>query len=178
MGKLKSIFLIRIWRWEQERVWFGAADKLPKRPSGAEERRSLGNPVWLWLVTSHLRSLAATKHHTVVSILLVWHHCIVQPRWENGKGADIICKQLGYQWGYAYTDPGTHEEMRGPPVATNINACSGQELNVWACPTYVSRGAKAAELCRDHKVDQGVSCFGECGNKIICFSRYRVSCGI
>merc|ERR1711974_231542 len=54
--------------------------------------------------------------------------------WSNGRGADIICKQLGYQWGFSYTDPGTDDEDRGPVIATNIGACRGPEKNVWACP--------------------------------------------
>ena len=69
-------------------------------------------------------------------------------RWDNQKGAENICKQLGYETGVKYTAPGG----TGPIQAGN-RLCSGGEATVWDCPL------KRPELkdCT-HAIDQGVHC--------------------
>ena len=71
-------------------------------------------------------------------------------RWNNQKGADNICKTLGYTGGTKYTAPGGS----GPVISGN-RICEGGEETVWDCP--LAPGKKGLQAC-SHKYDQGVSC--------------------
>ena len=70
-------------------------------------------------------------------------------RWENNKGAEVICKQLGYDGGHKYTAPGG----TGPIQAGN-RLCDGGEATVWDCELQSS---ELKECTHDH--DQGVDCY-------------------
>ena len=74
------------------------------------------------------------------------------PRWNNQKGAENICVQLGYTGGTKYTAPGG----TGPIHAGN-RLCKGGEKSVWECPLQKDR--KDTTRC-SHKIDQGVACTG------------------
>ena len=69
-------------------------------------------------------------------------------RWDNQKGAENICKQLGYSGGVKYTAG----EGTGT-IATGNRRCSGGEETIFHCPL------RRAELegCT-HAIDQGVDC--------------------
>jgi len=70
--------------------------------------------------------------------------------WDNQKGAENICKQLGYSGGTWYRSPGG----TGPIQAGN-RLCSGGEATVWDCPLQSGRN----DLTRcDHDQDIGVDC--------------------
>ena len=71
-------------------------------------------------------------------------------RWDNEKGAENICKQLGYAGGTHYTAPGGI----GPINAGN-RLCSGGEATVWDCPLV--DGRNDTTYC-SHDIDQGVHC--------------------
>ena len=75
------------------------------------------------------------------------------PRWDNQKGAENICKQLGYTGGKKYTAAGG----TGPILAGN-RLCSGGEATVWDCPLQAHRGD--TKDCT-HALDQGVECTGK-----------------
>merc|ERR1719394_480532 len=70
--------------------------------------------------------------------------------WDNQKGAENICKQLGYTGGTKYTAPGGTG-----PIQTGNRLCKGGEATIWDCPL------KRGELdgCT-HDIDQGVACTG------------------
>ena len=78
-------------------------------------------------------------------------------RWDNQKGAENICKQLGYTGGSKYTAAGG---------AGHINAgnrlCSGGEKTIFDCPLQAGRNDTTG--C-SHELDQGVECTGEGENK-------------
>ena len=73
-------------------------------------------------------------------------------RWDNQKGAENICKELGYTGGTKYTAPGGS----GPILAGN-RLCSGGEKTVWDCPL---QGGRTDTTRCSHKHDQGVRCEG------------------
>ena len=73
-------------------------------------------------------------------------------RSDNEKGAENICKELGYAGGTKYTAPGGS----GPILAGN-RRCSGGEETVWDCP--LQDGRIDTTDC-SHIHDQGVSCTG------------------
>ena len=72
-------------------------------------------------------------------------------RWDNNKGAENICRQLGYATGTRYTAPGG----TGKIVAGN-RKCEGGEDTIYDCKRY--RGE--LESCT-HDIDQGVQCKGK-----------------
>ena len=76
--------------------------------------------------------------------------CLVLCRWDNQKGAENICKQLGYSGGTWYRSPGG----TGPIQAGN-RLCSGGEATVWDCP--LQAGMNDLTGC-DHDHDIGVDC--------------------
>merc|ERR1719347_354020 len=49
--------------------------------------------------------------------------------WDNQKGAENICKQLGYSGGTKYTAPGG-----SGPIHVGNRLCQGGEQTVWDCP--------------------------------------------
>ena len=71
-------------------------------------------------------------------------------RWNSQKGAEHICKKLGYTSGTKYTAPGGI----GPILAGN-RLCSGGEKTIWDCPLQGGRTDKSR--C-NHDHDQGVRC--------------------
>merc|ERR1711962_1809172 len=73
--------------------------------------------------------------------------------WNNEKGAENICRQLGYTGGTKYTAPGGTG-----PIQTGNRLCKGGEATIWDCPL------KRGELdgCT-HNIDQGVACTGTRG---------------
>merc|ERR1719334_2481292 len=68
--------------------------------------------------------------------------------WDNQKGAENICRQLGYTGGTKYTAPGGTG-----PIQTGNRLFEGGEATIWDCPL------KRGELdgCT-HDIDQGVNC--------------------
>ena len=80
-------------------------------------------------------------------------------RWNTQKGAENICKELGYGGGTHYKAPGGS----GPILAGN-RICRGGEATVWDCPlsgTPLDRNAdniNDTTNCDSHDFDQGVSC--------------------
>ena len=73
-------------------------------------------------------------------------------RWNNQKGAENVCKALGYNGGTYYKAPGGS----GPILAGN-RLCSGGEETVWNCPLQAGR----SDMYRcSHKYDVGVICTG------------------
>ena len=70
-------------------------------------------------------------------------------RWDNNKGAENICKQLGYAGGAKYTAPGGTG-----PIQTGNRLCQGGEATVWDCP---QRSQGELFGCT-HAHDQGVDC--------------------
>merc|ERR1719250_54490 len=72
--------------------------------------------------------------------------------WDNQKGAENICKQLGYTGGTKYTDGGG----TGPIHAGN-RLCSGGEETIFDCPLQAGRSDTTG--C-SHSLDQGVQCTG------------------
>ena len=89
-------------------------------------------------------------------------------RWNNHKGADNICKQLGFIGGARYTAGGG----TGPINAGN-RLCSGGEDTVWDCPLMAATDTTACS----HEYDAGVQCKGagkaRCSVKCLLF----ISCG-
>ena len=73
-------------------------------------------------------------------------------RWNNQKGAENICKVLGYKGGTKYTAPGGS----GPILAGN-RLCSGGEKTIWDCPL---QGGRTDTTRCNHDHDQGVRCIG------------------
>jgi len=73
--------------------------------------------------------------------------------WNNEKGAENICKELGYTGGTKYTAPGGI----GPILAGN-RLCSGGEETIWDCPL---QGERNDTTRCTHEHDQGVRCEGE-----------------
>ena len=73
-------------------------------------------------------------------------------RWDNQKGAENICKEIGYTGGTKYTAQGGS----GPILAGN-RLCSGGEKTIWDCP--LQYGKNDTVDC-SHDNDQGVSCTG------------------
>ena len=73
-------------------------------------------------------------------------------RHDNQKGAENICKELGYTGGTHYTVPGGS----GPILAGN-RLCSGGEKTIWDC--LLQAGKTDTHRC-SHDIDQGVSCTG------------------
>ena len=73
-------------------------------------------------------------------------------RWNNQKGAENICKELGYTGGTKYTAPGGS----GPILAGN-RLCKGGEETVWDCPL---QGGRTDTTRCNHDHDQGVRCEG------------------
>ena len=71
-------------------------------------------------------------------------------RWNNQKGGENICRQLGYRGGTKYTAPGG----TGPIHAGN-RLCKGGEKTVWDCP--LQQGRSDTTGC-SHDIDQGVHC--------------------
>ena len=92
----------------------------------------MGNTLWALLVSGRIDSFPSLY--------------LVLCRWDNQKGAENICKQLGYAGGTHYAAPGGI----GPINAGN-RLCSGGEATVWDCPLMNS-------LPCSHDHDQGVSC--------------------
>jgi hypothetical protein len=80
-------------------------------------------------------------------INIISQHC----RWNNEKGAENLCKQLGYESGLKYRAPGG----TGPIVAGN-RLCRGGEATVYECPLK----KKTDNLHCTHNNDQGVECEG------------------
>ena len=79
-------------------------------------------------------------------------------RWNTEKGAENICKELGYGGGTKYTAPGGS----GPILAGN-RICRGGEATIWDCPLSGHRHDITASNVDDamgcsHDFDQGVSC--------------------
>ena len=74
-------------------------------------------------------------------------------RWDNHKGAENICKQLGYAGGTRYTTGGG----TGPINAGN-RLCSGGEKTVFDCPL---QGGRTDTTRCTHNHDQGVHCTDE-----------------
>ena len=74
-------------------------------------------------------------------------------RWDNEKGAENLCKQLGYQSGVKYSAPGG----TGSIVAGN-RRCAGGEATVYDCLLY--HGRTETKGC-SHTIDQGVQCSGK-----------------
>ena len=74
-------------------------------------------------------------------------------RWDNQKGAENICHQLGYTGGSKYTAGGG----TGPIHAGN-RLCSGGEKTIFDCP--LQQGRTDATRCSSHDLDQGVDCIG------------------
>ena len=79
---------------------------------------------------------------------------VYNKRWNNQKGAENICKELGlgYTRGTHYKAPGGS----GPILAGN-RLCSGGEKTIWDCP--LQRGRNDTTRC-SHDHDQGVRCEG------------------
>ena len=75
------------------------------------------------------------------------------PRWDNEKGAENICRQLGYVGGTKYTAPGG----TGPIQAGN-RLCRGGEATVWDCPL---QGGRTDTTGCSHDIDQGVTCYSK-----------------
>ena len=86
--------------------------------------------------------------------ILVLPYIFVVCRWDNTKGADNICKQLGYAVasGTSYKAPGG----TGPIQAGN-RRCSGGEATIWDCP--LQAGRDDTTKCT-HDNDVGVNCDG------------------
>ena len=80
-------------------------------------------------------------------------------RWDNEKGAENICIQLGYTGGTKYNAPGG----TGPILAGN-RLCSGGEKTVFDCPLQGGRN-DSYHCIHDH--DQGVHCINEGGKELI-----------
>jgi len=83
--------------------------------------------------------------------------------WDNQKGAENICRHLGYGGGTHYTAP----DISSLPILTGNRLCKGGEKSIWECE--VQDGRKELERCI-HEVDQGVHCTrgwvpGWCDNK-------------
>ena len=78
-------------------------------------------------------------------------------RWDNQKGAENICAQLGYAGGSKYTAGGG----TGPIHAGN-RLCSGGEKTVFDCPLQAGRTDTTG--C-SHSIDQGVHCTGAGKNR-------------
>ena len=74
-------------------------------------------------------------------------------RWDNHRGAENICKQLGYAGGTHYTAGGG----TGPINAGN-RLCSGGEKTVFDCPL---QGGRTDTTRCTHNHDQGVHCTKE-----------------
>ena len=72
-------------------------------------------------------------------------------RWNNQKGAENICKALGYTGGTKYSAPGGS----GPILAGN-RVCQGGEETIWDCPLKHHWDTAGCF----HDDDQGVSCTG------------------
>merc|ERR1719312_1353044 len=70
--------------------------------------------------------------------------------WDNQKGAENICAQLGYTGGSKYTAGGG----TGPIHAGN-RVCSGGETTVFDCPL---RAGRTETTDCSHSIDQGVHC--------------------
>merc|ERR1719347_2231740 len=70
--------------------------------------------------------------------------------WNNQKGAENICAQLGFTGGTKYTAGGG----TGPIQAGN-RLCKGGEKTVFECP--LQAGRKDTTRC-SHRFDQGVHC--------------------
>merc|ERR1712215_57154 len=77
--------------------------------------------------------------------------------WDNQKGAENICRQLGYTGGTKYTAPGGTG-----PIQTGNRLCEGGEATIWDCP--LKRGE--LEGCT-HDIDQGVTCCTTKDNYVI-----------
>ena len=88
-------------------------------------------------------------------------------RSDNEKGAENICKELGYAGGTKYTAPGGS----GPILAGN-RFCSGGESTIWDCPL---QAGSETEDC-SHDIDQGVNCTGAPGTKRKCHLFYPFVC--
>ena len=73
-------------------------------------------------------------------------------RSDNEKGAENICKELGYAGGTKYTAPGG-----SGPIQAGNRLCSGGEKTIWHCP--LQRGRTDTTRC-SHDHDQGVRCVG------------------
>ena len=97
----------------------------------------MGDPLWTLLVRTH---------KSVYKIKFL-QHC----RWNNEKGAENLCKQLGYQTGVKYTASGG----TGSIVAGN-RICAGGEATVYECKLIRSETTDCT-----HNYDQGVQCAGK-----------------
>merc|ERR1719402_708983 len=86
--------------------------------------------------------------------------------WDNQKGAENICKELGYTGGTKYTAPGGS----GPILAGN-RLCNGGEETVWDCP--LQKGRTDTTAC-SHDLDQGVSCTGPSLVRLSSYPKGRV----
>ena len=69
--------------------------------------------------------------------------------WNNQKGAENLCKQLGYLGGVRYPAPGG----TGLIVAGN-RECQGGEATIYDCPVVRTPEDNGC----DHGDDQGVNC--------------------
>ena len=72
-------------------------------------------------------------------------------RWDNDKGAENICKQLGYVLGKRYAAPGGTG-----PIQTGNRLCAGGEATVFDCP--IQGGREELQYCNGHEDDQGAIC--------------------
>merc|ERR1719436_1667721 len=71
--------------------------------------------------------------------------------WDNQRGAENICNQLGYSEGTKYTAPGG-----SGPIQTGNRLCNGGETDILDCPL---RRGELTGCTHDH--DQGVHCTGD-----------------
>ena len=74
-------------------------------------------------------------------------------RWDNHKGAENICKQLGYTGlGRRYSAPGGTG-----PIQTGNRQCAGGEETIFDCPRQGLPNRGELQDCT-HENDQGVEC--------------------
>lgn len=79
-----------------------------------------------------------------------WHSLIGHYFWDSQKGAEMLCKQLGYTGGTRYT-AGKGSSI--PQQITQARTCYGTEKNFFECKFAHSYGV-------ERENDQGLSCTG------------------
>jgi hypothetical protein len=86
--------------------------------------------------------------------------------WNDDKGADIVCRSLGYIGGTVFTF-GASVSLPALPVVSGFRVCEGNEAHVTDCPLPTnwaghpdSIGNGVDATC-SHGIDQGAICYDD-----------------